>query len=269
MRTLLKAALASALASWPWRVSAQPNDVAQSTPVPPQIAAPSAPSTPATQAPALRYQPWVGPSDPRELREQANLGRLPPDDRDELLFTRNVEHGGYGGPALKLSKVVGDPALLVGVEGGWLINHALAVGLAGYGLATRHDVPFATRVDGERSVLGFGYGGLRAAYSFAPYRLVHVGVGALLGAGGAVAVSRNAIETLDRYGDSQTKHHTAHADALFVLEPHAELELNVVRFMRIALSVSYRYVGAVDAPGMNSQKLSAPAGALTLKFGYF
>jgi hypothetical protein len=242
---------------------------AASRPAQQRPAATDEPAVLAPAPPALRYQPWVGPSDPQELRDGPERGPRPYDQRDELLFAGGASHGGFGGPQLKVSRILSAPSLFVGAGGGWLVNHALVIGLAGYGLATRHDVPTATRVDGEPSVLGFGYGGLSAGYLLWPHRLLHAGVGALLGAGGLVAVSRRSFDTSDRWNDEGREHHTAHGDAVFVMEPHVEVELNVVRFMRIAIGASYRYVAAVDAPGLTSQKLSAPAGGLTFKFGRF
>lgn len=219
-------------------------------------------STEAT--PPIRYEPWSGA--PAEEPGALPLRQAPTeDDRSELLFSGRTSHGGYGGPQLKMSAVLDDPALLIGAQGGWVVNHSFVLGLAGYGLASRHEVPAATRVDGERSDLGFGYGGVRAAYLLFPRRLVHVGIGALVGAGGLAAVSRREYDS----GDGERERHADHGDALFVLEPEVEAELNVVRFMRMALTVSYRYVGAVDAPGMSSRKLSFPSGSLVFRFGAF
>jgi hypothetical protein len=41
----------------------------------------------------------------------------------------------------KFTSILASPALLVGAQGGWIINHRFILGLGGYGLATRHDVP--------------------------------------------------------------------------------------------------------------------------------
>lgn len=206
-----------------------------------------------TDAPAsIRYEPYGG------VRERD-------DTQTELLFSGRTTHGGYGAPQMRVTSVLSEPALLVGVHGGWIVNHSFVLGLAGYGLATRHDTPAAMRVEGEPSRMEFAYGGVRAAYLLFPHRLVHVGFGGLLGGGGLIAIAKEDYR--NQQGNEDVR--TAHADASFVFEPEVEVEVNVVHFMRIAVAGSYRIVGAVDAPGLTHRKLSAPSGSVAFKFGVF
>lgn len=220
--------------------------------------------------PGVKYEPWSGVMDPHTGRPAPRDDVAPPPAPEaRVLFSGRPVHGGFGAPQVKVSAMLNEPALLVGVHGGWIVDHAYVIGLAGYGLASRHDTPTATRVDGEPSRLELGYGGLRLAYLIQPHRLVHVGMGTLIGAGGAVAVTKRTYETLASDGDTDEEHRSDHADALFVLEPEMEAELNVVSFMRIALSASYRYMAFVDAPGLSTRKLSGPSGSVAFRFGVF
>jgi hypothetical protein len=226
-------------------------------------------ATTETTPPGIKYEPWAGVLDPHTGRPAPRDDVAPPAGRDaRLLFSGRTVHGGFGAPQVKLSAMLSEPALLIGAHGGWIVNHAYVFGLAGYGLASRHDTPAATRVDGDPSRIELGYGGLRLAYLVQPHRLVHLGLSTLIGAGGVVAVAKGAYERFEGERDDEERR-ADHADALFVLEPEVEAELNVVSFMRIALTASYRYMTLVDAPGLSSRKLSAPAGSVAFRFGVF
>jgi hypothetical protein len=206
---------------------------------------------------------------------QSGGGTSPATDtrRDEpaaqTLFGSKAHHGGYGALETKATAVLSQPAMLVGLQGGWIIDHRFVLGAAGYGLATRHDAPDAFRVEGQPSTMEMGYGGLRLGYLLQPASLIHVGFGLLIGGGGLVAVSRNRFTTTDPDGDVGMEHRTAHAEGVFALEPQVEGELNVTSFMRIAASGSYRYIAAVGGPGLSNANLSAPAVGLALRFGAF
>jgi hypothetical protein len=187
----------------------------------------------------------------------------------KTLFGDRVEHGAYGAPETKMTAVLGGPAILVGAQGGWIVNHAFVLGVEGAGLVTRHEAPEAMRVDGHSSTLEMGYGGLRLGYLLSPASLVHAGFGLLIGGGGLAARTRHAYPTTDEDGELDYQRDTGHHDAFFVLEPQVEAELNVVSFMRIAVAGSYRVVGEVESAGLTNAKLSAPAVAIALRFGAF
>jgi hypothetical protein len=187
----------------------------------------------------------------------------------ETVFGSKVSHGGYGAPEGKLTAIMGDPALLAGVQGGWIVNHQFVLGIAGYGLASLHDAPDAMRVDGQPSTLQMGYGGVRLGYLLRPQSLVHVGFGLLIGGGGLVAVSQVPYTTIGSDGQVDSSYRRAHAESFFAIEPDVEVEMNLASFMRLAVSGSYRYTAAVDNPGLTNASLSAPAAGMALRFGGF
>ena len=53
---------------------------------------------------------------------------------ETLLGSSEVTHGGFGGPVIKYTQIKGEPAVLVGGRGGWIINHTFIIGGGGYGL---------------------------------------------------------------------------------------------------------------------------------------
>jgi hypothetical protein len=158
---------------------------------------------------------------------------------------------------------------MFGVQGGWIVNHRFILGLAGYGLASRHEVPDAMRVGGTPSTLEMGYGGLRLGYVFMPESLAHFGFGMVVGGGGLAAVSREAATTVAPNGETQTEQRRANSEAFMVFEPNVEGEVNVTRFMRIAVSGSYRFMNGIGSPGLDNASVGGPALGLALRFGAF
>jgi hypothetical protein len=181
----------------------------------------------------------------------------------------NTKLGGYGAPESKMTTVMSSPALLFGLQGGWVVNHRFILGLAGYGLATKHEVPEAMRVGGSPSTLEMGYGGLRLGYVFAPESLVHFGFGMVLGGGGLVAVSREPAITVAANGETKSEQRRANSEAFLAFEPNVEGEVNVTRFMRIAVSGSYRFINGIGSPGLDNASIGGPALGLALRFGVF
>lgn len=182
------------------------------------------------------------------------------DQEDRLLLGGPTRHGGYGAPEMKVTSMTGEGAILVGGQGGWIINHAFVVGAAGYGLATEHTAPATlSRVDG-RSTIQLGYGGPRVSYILRPHDPVHFTFGMLIGAGGY------AITTREYATNARRTHDTA---AFLALEPQVEAEANLLRHLRIAIGLAYRYIGATDTPGMKQSDLSGVAGSVLVKAGVF
>lgn len=54
---------------------------------------------------------------------------------DETLLGGEIESGGYGALVVKFGHIKGEGGILVGVQGGWIVNHTLVIGGGGYGLA--------------------------------------------------------------------------------------------------------------------------------------
>ncbi len=165
--------------------------------------------------------------------------------QQRTLLGGGLESGGFGGPVVKFSDVGGDFAVFAGGRGGWIINHTFVVGAGGYGVANsigEFEFPFERGIE-------FGYGGVEIEYINRSDDLLHFSIYTLIGAGGATYL-------FDR------------TDTVFVLEPAANLMLNVATFFRIGVGGGYRIVTAADLDLSNSD-LSAPFGVLTFKFGSF
>jgi hypothetical protein len=184
----------------------------------------------------------------------------------DVLLRSNTTLGGYGGPDMRITSVLAQPAMLVGAQASWLFNQQYLFGVAGYGLATRADAPETMRIDGHPSRLGLAYGGIRLGVVATPHSLFHVTLAALAGLGSLTGIS--SVPTRAEF-EAGYERRLGHAETFFVVEPEVAVETNVATFMRIALGASYRYVTGVEHPGLSSGNLSSPAASLAFKFGVF
>jgi hypothetical protein len=147
---------------------------------------------------------------------------------------------------VKFTDIDGEFAVFAGARGGWIINHTFVIGAGGYGLASDvgGEFPFNRAVE-------FGYGGLELEYIYRSDELVHISIYTLVGGGGVVEVFNNDL-----------------TDTVFVLEPAANVELNVAHFFRFLVGAGYRFVAGADF-SFENEDLSAFVGTVTLKFGSF
>lgn len=174
---------------------------------------------------------------------------------------RAVHHGGYGSLLVRASTLNHDPALFVGGRGGWLVGHQLLLGVAGAGQTLTVDSPDAA-IDEypEGKNLEFGYGGAFIAYHFLPEKVLHPTAGVLIGAGG-LSLSNRHVHDMDRDTDEFV------VNGIFVVEPEASLEVNILDIMRLELTLSYRQALGVDLPGLSNGEVSGLAGGVAILVG--
>lgn len=177
-------------------------------------------------------------------------------------------NGGYGAVTTAYSEIDNRDAIVIGGRGAWLINHQFGIGLAGYGFMTEHKLDATLNEDYQ--LLG-GYGGLMFEFIANPNSPIHLSFPVTIGAGGVTYSQRDSFvrgNDFDRLSED--------SQAFFVVEPGVELEMNMLRFMRLAVGVSYRYTSDMDLTytGSGQRILDADAlhgltGGITLKFGKF
>jgi len=192
-------------------------------------------------------------------------------DDEETLFQGPIEHGGFGGPVVKFTRVKDTFGLLVGGRGGWIINHSLCIGGGGYGLVNQipaDDVPGLLDLPLFEPVLGMGYGGFELEYVHASNRLVHSTVSILIG-GGAVGLQEGWSGRPEWDWDWNHTGEIPNWDAFFIVEPGLNAEVNIARFFRIDAGVGYRFVSGVERIGLANGDIGGPAISLTFKFGKF
>ena len=177
-------------------------------------------------------------------------------------------NGGYGGITTGYTQLDGRDAIVIGGKGAWLINHKVGIGLAGYGFLSEFKRDAQLNADYQ---LAGGYGGLMFEFIAAPKSPIHLNFPVVVGAGGLAYVERNGF-----LGGSDLNPFREDSQAFFVVEPGIELEMNLIRFMRLGLGVSYRYTSEIDLAYagnggriMDTDALNGLTGGITLKFGKF
>jgi len=149
---------------------------------------------------------------------------------------QKVSHGGYGSINLGYTQIDGKDALQIGGRAAWIVNHHLALGVAGRSFFNNiHKTTSA----GDYYLAG-GYGGLFIEPIIAPNSPVHVSFPILFG-GGGVAVNTGNMWDEKYYHDDYYYDN----DVFLVFEPGVEIEFNIVKFFRIAIGGSYRLTNGI------------------------
>lgn len=211
------------------------------------------------------------------LQAQDTLFTGEKDEQMKTVFGNagKVEHGGYGALTIGYTTVDSESALLIGGRAGWLIDHHFTVGLAGYGffnnLQPKDNVPAYKNYN----VAG-GYGGLFLEAIIAPNYPVHVAIPVLIGAGGVSAFDPSYWDYNSNYYYDEYNYDGA---AFFIVEPGLEVELNIVKFFRLAVGANYRWTSNINLEyeyEFGEEPYKLPNDILdgftyhmTLKFGWF
>lgn len=192
--------------------------------------------------------------------------------QDETLFHGGVSSiGFYAAPVVKLTEFAGRGEVLAGARVGLLFGRRFAVGVAGFhggGGDGRDRVARPLRVDDDVRSFGRGdglsYGGIELEYVILPAKLVHASIATLIGAGTNGGYN-------DRYGvpgveTGERRFHDGRHNAFFVAEPAANAEVNLAKYVRLALGVGYRFSAGRDQ-GIGRGNSGGATGTLGLKFG--
>jgi hypothetical protein len=160
------------------------------------------------------------------------------------------------------AQIDGTDAVLVGARGAWVINHSLAIGLGGYGFT--NNIYVDDIIDGSEVFLAGGYGGLYIEPIILPRSPIHIAVPVLIGGGGLAL-----IQDYFHSNTSNPEYYSVDENAFFIVEPGIEIELNLVKFMRLGLAVTYRHTEGLDLYKTDPEVLNGFSGGISLKFGKF
>jgi hypothetical protein len=181
------------------------------------------------------------------------------DQGPPLLFGKSLDVGGYGGVDVAYARMFGRDGALVGGQGAVLINHRLALGIAGYGWSNPQDGPSALNGDAQR--FETGYGGFTVHYSLYFDQLpVYLTVGALVGGG---AIDLTDEKHSEGYQDS------ASTDVFTVVQPDVAVHANLTRWMRVGLTAGYRITSGVNRLGFQESDVNGVMVGGQIQFGSF
>ncbi len=208
-------------------------------------------------------------SDSTDVQEADKGEKKVKQDEIKTLFGSDISHGGYLAATTNYSVIDGQEALAIGGRLGWIIDHKLTIGLAGYGFA--NDIYIDNVVEKEGYNLVGGYGGLFIEPIIAPKFPVHLSFPILFGVGGIAYNKEVGKWKKDDDGDENYEYdyYTEDSDAFMVIEPGVEIEMNVVKSLRIAFGASYRYAYDINLINTDSDILNGLTYGITFKIGKF
>jgi hypothetical protein len=166
----------------------------------------------------------------------------------KYLFSGNTDISitGFGGPMVGFSSIGDEFEVSVGGGGAILFNQKFFIGGYGIGTASSHERNLSIYVEEigtnetyENLSTGLGHGGFWLGYIHNPHQPIHLGISTKIGFGSITLDQRNSQFNSDHNEKFES-------DNVFVLMPQLELEMNLLKWMKVNLAVGYRYVSGVN-----------------------
>jgi len=175
----------------------------------------------------------------------------------KTLFGNNHAKGGYISFDMNFGEVKDQNIIDIGGRIGWVVDHRFTIGIYGSGfLSTRKiDIDYVIDNSEVEVDLAGGYGGLLFEPIIFPLQPIHISIPIVCGVGGA------QISPFSRLNYD--------TDAFLVFRPGIEIELNLFKYMRIAIGGHYRYMYDMNLAGFDSDDLNGLTLGTSLKFGVF
>lgn len=146
-------------------------------------------------------------------------------DQMQTLFSFDSRITGYGTLDTKFTKLNDQDAVIIGAHGGVIFNSYFYFGLGAYGQVTTNQ--YQSSSPSESYDIHMGYTGMMMGFNIMPKKVVHLTVPLFFGVGNL------ELEQNDVFIENS---------AFLLFEPGLQIELNVVRFMKIGLGAGYRMV---------------------------
>ena len=175
--------------------------------------------------------------------------------------------GGFGGHLsvnVRGTEVYEESAILVGGELVFTLNHALNIGVAGYGMPSKVEFNDTENYFDDPLNIELGYGGFFLEPVFFDQEVVHFSVPILIGGGWSGLSDRSFLS--DPYNDVIR---VADETVFFVFEPGLNMEVNLVRNVKLTAGGSYRYINGSDLRGVSDDDLSGFSFGAGIRVGWF
>ena len=195
------------------------------------------------------------------LTSTAQNNRVQPDEIKTLFGCHPQNNGFYVGIGGGYSQINGKNSFTSIFRAAWIIDHSFALGLAATGFS--NDLYVGHSYESKYNSIQGGYAGLLLQPIIFPKYPVNVSFPVLLGVGGVASVSTFYNEPWDAYREIHD------VNCYFIVEPAAEVELNLVRWLRLSAGVSYRFNSLTNLQGYSKDVLRGLSGNVTLSFGKF
>ncbi len=189
------------------------------------------------------------------------------DDREirTLLGNNIYTWGGYFGFGGGYSMIDDKDAILMSGRAVCLLNRGLGFGFTGTGFL--NDYHYDAFLDDDVNLAG-GYGGLIIEPILFPRSPVHIAFPIVAGVGG-IAYNRSDWYYENHESWKYREVQVEDSGIFLVFEPGIEIELNMLKFFRLAGGVSYRYTTDVDLINTPRNALEGITMSISFKFGKF
>jgi hypothetical protein len=181
---------------------------------------------------------------------------------------KKISHGGYGAISIGYTQIDNKDVMTLGGRAGWLIDHHITLGFMGTAFVNSIYVDgYWPTEDGfyDGYYLVGGYGGFFIEPIIAPNFPIHASFPILIG-GGGLALNDYTWHDYDWEYDY---YEPFDWDSYFIFEPGVEIELNVVKFFRVAFGASYRLTSSLHMAYVPKDMLNGFNANVSLKFGKF
>lgn len=183
------------------------------------------------------------------------------DEIKTLFQHKKGSNGGYASLWAGYSQIDHKDGFSFGVNAAWLIGHSIGIGIAGTGFS--NDYYFGhTHGSNVKSLMG-GYGGFFIEPVVVPKYPVHVSFPVLLGAGYAASMKSYY------WSDWSSDYYMEEGAVFFVAEPGIDIELNLVKHLRLGVGAKYRFTLGEEMESYSKHALDGYTISLSLKFGKF
>jgi len=186
----------------------------------------------------------------------------------QTLFKGSRPSGAYGAISNKFTTIKGEYANIAEIYGGLFINRKFLVGLSLAATTNDLKVPAQYSVIPQQDMSWqYGQFGLVTEYVFGSNKVVHFNFTLFSGAGFTLQYDRNDY---DGWSDDDDDFDSAHDSNFFcVIEPGVQVEVNLLRWLRLSPGISYRKTFGSDGIGLRDNDLSNLSYNVTLKVGKF
>lgn len=171
----------------------------------------------------------------------------------------------YLGPNVAYTELANRDAVLIGGQLVYNPSKNFGIGVAGKGFISRNE-PDA-QLNGVDYTFAGGYGGLLVEATLFPDQPFHISFPVTFGLGEIMYNHLDPLTGLNTVEDRRT---------IFVFEPSAYLELNVIKYLRLGFGASYRDASSADLKYQDSQQVLLEKDGLDglsfnvmIKFGLF
>jgi hypothetical protein len=164
--------------------------------------------------------------------------------------------------------------LLPGISLGILLNHQWTIGLAGNfidnpnGLHIPNVYYDSINHNMHEAVLNGGYGGFLLEYTLFPKSRIHIAFPLMIG-DGYMYYSRIPYYNGQTHSNHYWHHNYLSSDNFFVIEPGVRMEFNMIKFLRLGLSICYRYTPDLKLLNTSGELINQFTGKISLRFGQF